>query len=237
MSAGILPSMLHPLILSNNKSRLRKDQNLCFVNSTLQVLYSIDDFRLFFLSVEAPFPASLPVCREIAKLFRSKGEYEVSASELRRTVGLTSRKSYLANGGQQDAEEFLRTLIEQLMVELPAGHYFLPSLQSFWGEEKNIRKFLDTPDGKCPRCMTYPGSSEEPFFTMKVKVLDYNCKFTLSSLVDRYYAENTDRVDMKCSNCCPHPSNCPLTGICRQRPAISQTVMTRSPKYLIVQLQ
>ena len=181
--------MLHPLVLSNNKSRLRKDQNLCFVNSVLQLLYSIDEFRLFFLSVEAPgFSASFPVCREIAKLFSSKGEYEVSASELRRIVGLTSQKSYLANGGQQDAEEFLRTLIEQLMVELPAGHTFLPLLQSFWGKEKNIRKFLDTPDGKCPRCMTYPGSSDEPFFTMKVKVLEYDCKFTLSSLVDRYYA-------------------------------------------------
>ena len=71
---------------------------------------------------------------------------------------------------------------------------------------------------------------------MKVKVLDYNCQFTPLSLVGRYYAENTERVDMKCSNCCPHPSNCPLIGICRQRPAVSQTVMTRSPKYLIVQL-
>ena len=49
---------------------------------------------------------------------------------------MTSQKSYLSNGGQQDAEEFLRTLIEQLMVELPAGHTFLPSLQSFWGKEK-----------------------------------------------------------------------------------------------------
>ena len=137
MSAGNLSSMLHPLILSNNKSRLRKDQNLCFVNSTLQVLYSIDDFRLFFQSEQAHgFPTSFPVCREIAKLFRSKGEYEVSASELRRIVGMTSQKSYLSNGGQQDAEEFLRTLIEQLMVELPAGHTFLPSLQSFWGKEK-----------------------------------------------------------------------------------------------------
>ena len=150
---------------------------------------------------------------------------------------MSSRKVYLSNGGQQDAEEFLRVLIEQLMFELPAGNTFVSVLQSFWGTEKTIRKFLGTPDGKCPRCKTYPGSTDEPFFTIKIKVPDFNCRLNLSSLVDRYYTENNDRMDMKCSYCCPHPSNCPLTGICRQRPAVSQTVMTRSPKYLIVQLQ
>ena len=60
----------------------------------------------------------------------------MSASELRRIVGITAQKTYLSDGGQQDAEEFLRTLFEQLMVELPAGHTFLPILQSFWGKKK-----------------------------------------------------------------------------------------------------
>jgi ubiquitin C-terminal hydrolase len=41
-----------PLILSNNKTRLRKDQNLCFVNATLQVLYSIEDVREIFTADE-----------------------------------------------------------------------------------------------------------------------------------------------------------------------------------------
>ena len=149
---------------------------------------------------------------------------------------MASRKPYLSDGGQHDAEEFLRILIEQLMLELSPGNTFLSVLQSFWGTEKTIRKFLDTPDGKCSRCMTYPSSSDQPFFTIKVKVPDLNSKLNLSYLIDRYYMENTDEVEMKCSNCCPHPSNCPLTGICRLRPAIRQTVMTRSPEYLIVQL-
>ena len=70
-----------------------------------------------------------------------------------------------------------------------------------------------------------------------MQVPDLNFDLNLSSLVDSYFMENTDEIKMKCSTCCPHPSHCPLTGICRQRPAISQTFMTRSPKFLIVQLQ
>jgi hypothetical protein len=73
-----------------------------------------------------------------------------------RKLGVTSRKPYLSNGGQQDGEGFLRTLIEQLMQELPPGNIFMSVSQSFWGTEKIIRKFLFTPDGKCLRCMTYP---------------------------------------------------------------------------------
>jgi hypothetical protein len=80
----LVSGMLHPLILSNNQTKLRKDQNLCFVNSTLQILYSIDEFRFFFLSAEAGFPARFPLCAEIARLFSSRGQYEVSTSELRR---------------------------------------------------------------------------------------------------------------------------------------------------------
>ena len=103
---------------------------------------------------------------------------------------MSSKKVYLSNGGQQDAEEFLRVLIEQLMFELPAGNTFVSVLQSFWGTEKTIRKFLGTPDGKCPRCKTYPGSTDEPFFTMKIKVPDFNCKMTM--VIQTYPAADAD---------------------------------------------
>jgi hypothetical protein len=89
--------MLLPLILSNNQTRLRKDQNLCFVNSALQILHYIDDFRNFFLSAEAGFPASFPLCAEIAKLFSSRGQYEVSASELRRWTYSLLNKLWLVD--------------------------------------------------------------------------------------------------------------------------------------------
>ena len=37
-----------PLLLLNGHTELRKDQNLCFVNASLQILYSINFFREFF---------------------------------------------------------------------------------------------------------------------------------------------------------------------------------------------
>ena len=79
--------MTNQLVLSNNRTRLRKDQNLCFVNSTLQVLYRIQDVRELFQAVDPPaFPDTWPISKELCKLFQSAGNYEVSAAELRRCV-------------------------------------------------------------------------------------------------------------------------------------------------------
>ena len=80
-----LPQEMLPLILSNNKTRLRKDQNLCFVNATLQVLYSIEDVREIFTADDpSAFPPSWPLSRELSRIFHSAGTKEISASELRR---------------------------------------------------------------------------------------------------------------------------------------------------------
>ena len=81
---SFLQEML-PLILSNNKTRLRKDQNLCFVNATLQVLYSIEDVREIFTADDpSAFPPSWPLSKELSRIFHSAGTEEISASELRR---------------------------------------------------------------------------------------------------------------------------------------------------------
>jgi hypothetical protein len=74
-----------PLVLSNNKSRLNKDQNLCFVNSTLQVLYRIDELRDIYQAVDpSAFPDDWPISKELCRLFQSAGTVEISGSELRR---------------------------------------------------------------------------------------------------------------------------------------------------------
>ena len=74
-----------PLLLSNNKTRECKDQNLCFVNAGLQVLFANKDIREFFLSVEPDvFPSTWLICKELSRLFKSEGKYEVSASDFRR---------------------------------------------------------------------------------------------------------------------------------------------------------
>jgi hypothetical protein len=76
---------MFPLLLSNNVTLQPKDQNLCFVNAGLQVLYANHEVREFFLAVEADaFPSTWPVCKELCRLFTTQGKYEVSASAFRR---------------------------------------------------------------------------------------------------------------------------------------------------------
>ena len=74
-----------PLLLSNNKTLKPKDQNLCFVNAGLQVLFANHEVRELLLAVEPDaFPSTWPVCKELCRLFTSQGKFEVSASAFRR---------------------------------------------------------------------------------------------------------------------------------------------------------
>ena len=114
---------------------------------------------------------------------------------------------------------------------------FSSTFTQFWGKEKIIRKFLATNDGKCSKCQMYPSIKEQNFLSIKVDVPDLNVSVELSSLVQRYFSENMDEMVMRCANCCKHAQNCPQTGICRPRPAVSQTIITKSPKFLIIHLK
>ena len=82
---GLFLKTMPPLLLSNNLTRLRKDKNLCFVNSCLQVLFAIEEIRDFFQAVDAEdFPSSWPVSKELCRIFASDGNYEISAANFRR---------------------------------------------------------------------------------------------------------------------------------------------------------
>ena len=189
-----------PLILSNNKTRLRKDQNLCFVNATLQVLYSIEDVREIFTAADpTAFPPSWPLSKELSRIFHSAGTEEISASELRRILGSTSGRQYLASGGQQDMEEFLSTLLLELEKEIQDDDgLFTPILHEFWGKEVTAMKFLDTPDGKCNKCLLYPSMSEDKFLTVKLKVPCSNHSIFLSTLIANHFSESSDQMMLRC---------------------------------------
>ena len=238
MHDSILFQEMLPLVLSNNKSRLRKDQNLCFVNSTLQVLYRIDDVRDIFQCVDpSEFPNSWPISKELCRIFHSAGTHEISAAELRRSVGSASHMPYLANGGQQDMEEFLRIFLAELQREVDDEEGLFSSIiEHFWGKEVTVRKFVDTPNGKCVRCQLYPSHREEKFLTLKIQVPESNQNLHLSNLVASYYSESTDQLVLRCGNCCTHSTKCPQTGICKPQNATSQHILSKSPKYLVVQL-
>ena len=155
-----------------------------------------------------------------------------------RIVATVSGKAGLGDGSQQDMEEFFSTVIIELEKEvIDDDGLFSPILQLFWGKEKIIRKYLATNDGKCAKCLIYPAVSDQNFLTLKIEVPVTNVSVELSSLINSYFSESLDQMKLRCGNCCTHVSNCPQTGICKSRPAVTQTVLTKSPSFLIIQLK
>ena len=110
-------------------------------------------------------------------------------------MGSVSGKPYLADGRQQDMEEFLRIFLSELEREVKDDDGLItPILEAFWGKEVTVRKFVDTEDGRCVRCQMYPSYSEDKFLTLKIQVPDSNYNIHLSHLITNYYSENTDKM-------------------------------------------
>ena len=155
-----------------------------------------------------------------------------------RIVATVSGKASLGNGSQQDMEEFFTTVMIELEKEVTDDDgLFSPIVKRFWGKEKIIRKYLATNDGKCAKCSLYPAVSNQNFLTLKIEVPLINASVKLSSLLYNYFSESLDEMKLRCGNCCSHITNCPQTGLCKSRPAVTQTVLTKSPSFLVIQLK
>ena len=96
-----------------NNTGLKSEKNLCYVNTELQLLYSTPDVRSFFTSktYRENFQGRLHVCDELSRLFRTKGQFQTSAAELRRLVGQFHRRDDILNfllwGGKLPTITFL----------------------------------------------------------------------------------------------------------------------------------
>ena len=77
-----------------NNSEFREEKNLCFVNTSLQLLYSIKDVRDFFKDkvYKTNLAERLPVSDEISRIFKTEGKCRTSAAELRRLIGQYHRR-------------------------------------------------------------------------------------------------------------------------------------------------
>ena len=91
-------------------------QNLCFVNSSLQLLNSIREFREIFTSGSYKKYAigKTPISNEMSRLFKYGGKGSTSASALRHLVASKSEQPPLSNGSQQDIVEFMEILIQEI---------------------------------------------------------------------------------------------------------------------------
>ena len=224
-----------------NNSGLETERNLCFVNAALQLLYSVPEIRSFFVNqvykTNQDESADLKICDELSRIFKSAGCHAASAATLRLLVGCATGNREICNGSQQDIIVFIQLLLQQLEVELSEldGPQSL-FINNFWGREHVIKKFTCSLDGTCARCGNLPRTEGEDFSILKLNMSNTNQHISLSALVENSYSEGTDVFKMKCSDCCPHSRNCPLTGNCEQRNAVDQKLLFRSPKFLFIQL-
>ena len=108
-----------PLKLVNNTG-FESEKNLCFVNTELQLLYSIPDVKDFFALKKYRENCSekLPLCDELSRIFCTAGRFNTTAAELRRMVGNLYGRDDICNGVQQDLEEFHTLLLGSIDAEL-----------------------------------------------------------------------------------------------------------------------
>ena len=219
-----------------NNSEEQNEKNLCFVNASLQLLHSIEDFRDFFKSkaYRTDLSRKLPISDEVSRIFRMAEDFRTSAGEIRRLVGQYHRRVDICNGSQQDMEEFTRLLSDCLEKELESVDASM-IMNKFKGREMNLRLFLNTTDGKC-QMGHLPRSEPEMFNTIKLTVPETDTLLSLNNLIHEHYSVSSQSIMMKCSDCCKHLSNCPQTKMCKLREAAEKKCLLSAPKFLYIQL-
>ena len=221
-----------------NNSGFREEKNLCFVNTSLQLLYSIQEVRDFFKDkvYKTDLAKRLPVSDEISRIFKTEGKCRTSAAELRRIIGQYHRREDICNGSQQDMQEFTTLLLDCIKQELKTvNENNSKFLNKFTGRELNRKLFLNTRDGACQNGHQFR-SEPESFRTIKLPVPDTNSELSLNNMIHNYYSVKSETIMMKCSACCQHPNNCPRTKMCKLREAAEKKCLLSAPTFLYIQL-
>ena len=225
-----------PLKLLNNIDN--DTRNLCFVNSAIQLLHSIPEIRNYIKHLEYNLEFDLPVCMELKRIFKSEGKLVVSGAELRKLIGQSSGRLDMSDGSQQDIMEFHNLLLNVIEEELLIGGDLdgLRLMNKFSGKEKNEKKFINTTLGACKKGH-FARTEEENFKVIKLTVPASSKEISLNNMIYNHYSEHTNKLSMKCSECCNHKKNCPQKGNCKLMEATSQKCLISNPAYLYIQLQ
>ena len=220
-----------------NNSGHSDEKNLCFVNASLQLLYAIPEVRNFFKdrAYRTDTPLRFPISDELSRIFRMTGEFSTSAAEIRRLTAHHHGRQDICSGNQQDMEEFTRLLLECLEHELKnVNESSANFLSKFIGMDMDMKLFL-TADGACQKGHR-PRNEPQIFRTIKLVVPDTERNLSLNNMVYNHYSMGSESIMMKCSDCCPHLSNCPLTNECKLRNAAEKKCLLSAPTFLYIQL-
>ena len=213
---------------------LHNVRNSCYINSSLQMLFSIIKFRDFilqkrFLEGQRLDKTNQSLCIELYHIFIG---HNVNAEKLRAKIAnFSPAYSHFNDGSMQDSEEFLRVLFHILQNELNANVEGSELLNSFNGSFVNVRKFLDSPTGGCSNCGQFPSNQALEEFT--VLSLNINDEISnLSGLINHDFG-HSEVYQAKCSNCCVCPSG---ACICINRPVSNEKQLIQVPDFLLVKL-
>ena len=112
--------------------------NICFVNASIQ-LFRKTGYAQFLLTHMEPLlvgqvdTVNYKCCRALLSLYTESSNRGRSAANVRRLVSARSLKRHLNNGSQQDASEFLDSLVNVVISECSAIEAFVAVQSSHWG--------------------------------------------------------------------------------------------------------
>ena len=211
----------------SNRSINGKFENLCYVNSTLNLLHSNKDFASFFqdkkyLELDLD-PVDFPISSELSKLFNPHDGGVKSASELRRLIAVQSDQPQFATWDQQDVTEFLQTFLDVLVAEFRRNKCRpgCSLIGNFSGREKLDFQFAV----ECLTCRYKPVDKIEEFNILSLDIFFSKSGLNLSEIVHQHYGKSDDR-DMKCL--CPDTDNKKVNVV---------TSMVQGPEYLFIELR
>ena len=114
--------------------------NACFINTSLQVLFSIPDVR-HYISAFSGSSVLQPVTSELARMFREAGR-SATACRLRNQLAQATGDERFNIGSEEDSSEFLAVLLSVVEREVQNDQAGSKLMQKFRGKEKIQRKFL-----------------------------------------------------------------------------------------------
>ena len=138
-----------------NNTGVLNEQNICFLNSVVQLLHSLPDCREYFLNKKYKTTNErqlFPICDEISIIFRFSGGLS-SVGSLRQKLGNAPGCSYFNDGTQQDAGALLLALLDLVNTEIQSVSGRESSLmEKLTSKQRIAYNFLGTEDGSCPSC-------------------------------------------------------------------------------------
>ena len=222
--------------LGNSGGAPGPEQNICFVNAILYLIFSVTAFRNFFK--EKIYKGNrnggqkTPVCDEVSNIFNCVGA-RTSAGALRQLIGrMSPRFEYIRNGQQQGAPEFLDDLLETLETELKDSgncQKFNDFRKLFEGCEIIQYNFVGarSRDGECPTCRTPPDYAEKRF-NILVLYNDNHRDYSLQQMIDRNLLTPSNVFEKYCAN-----SNCKDSEAKFLRPSQSTRMISDLPNILL----